>query len=69
MPATAGRGSATLRGIGVGRFTGPGAISWRGAVLYETQTPELSRLDGTAAVFEYEVDESSKSEGRLYEWK
>jgi hypothetical protein len=66
---TADGGSATFRGVGVGRFTKPGVTSWRGALFYETQTPELDRLNGIAAVFEYEVDESSKSEGRIFEWK
>src|SRR2546428_7651487 len=31
-------GSATFRGVGVGRFTGSGAISWRGALFYETDS-------------------------------
>jgi hypothetical protein len=66
---TASGGSATFRGTGVGRFVRPGALSWRGALFYETATPELARLNGIACVFEYEVDESSKSEGRLFEWK
>lgn len=66
---TADGGSATFRGFGVGTFTKPGVTSWRGAQFYETQTPELDRLNGIAAVFEYEVDENSKSEGRIFEWK
>ena len=62
-------GSATFRGRGVGKFVRPGVTSWRGALFYETATPELSRLNGIAVLFEYEVDESGKSEGHLYEWK
>lgn len=64
---TTGEG-ATFRGIGAGRFTRPGATSWRGALCYESSGPALSRLNGIAVVFEYEVDESGKSEGKLYEW-
>jgi len=66
---TADGGSATFRGTGVGRFTQPGVTSWRGALFYETATPELTRLNEIAVVFEYEVDESGKSEGHLFEWK
>jgi hypothetical protein len=64
---TADGGSATFRGTGVGRFTQPGVR--RGAVFYETATPELARLNDIALVFEYEVDEGGKSEGHLFEWK
>ena len=66
---TANGGSGTFRGVGVGRFTAPGIVSWRGALFYETDAPELAQLNGIATVFEYEVDESQKSEGRLFEWK
>lgn len=65
---TADGGSATFRGTGVGRFTRPG-ISWRGALFYETATSQLARLNDIAVLFEYEVDESGKSEGHLFEWK
>jgi len=66
---TANGGSATFRGTGVGRFVRPGAVSWRGALFYETASEELARLNGIAVAFEYETDESGKSEGRLHEWK
>ncbi len=60
---------ATYRGTGVGHFVRPGATSWRGAVFYETTAAKLARLNGIAVLFEYEVDESGKSEGHFYEWK
>jgi len=62
-------GSGTYRGVGVGRFTRPGAVTWRGSLFYESTSDELVRLNGIAVLFEYEIDESGKSEGRLYEWK
>ncbi|MFQ6393494.1 hypothetical protein ACLMAJ_08585 [Nocardia sp. KC 131] len=65
---TASGQTATFEGKGVGRFTGPGQISWRGALFYETDSEELSRLNGIATVFEYMVIDG-KSEGRLFEWK
>lgn len=66
---TSSGGSATFRGVGVGRFVRPGVTSWRGSLFFETASAELARLNGIAALFEYEIDESGKSEGRLFEWK
>jgi hypothetical protein len=60
---------ATFRGAGVGRFTGPGVTSWRGSLFFETGSAKLKSVNGIAVLFEYEVDESGKSEGRYYEWK
>jgi len=61
--------SATFRGAGVGTFVRPGVTSWRGTLLYESASPEFAALNGVAVLFEYEIDESGKSEGHLYEWK
>ena len=66
---TASGSAATFRAAGVGRFVRPGVMSWRGSLFYETAADELARLNGIAVLFEYEIDESGKSEGRLYEWK
>jgi hypothetical protein len=60
---------ATYRGAGVGRISRPGMTSWRGSLFYETTSAKLARLNGIAVVFEYEVDESGKSEGHYHEWK
>jgi hypothetical protein len=60
--------TATFTGTGVGRFTGPGQLTWRGALFYETTSAELSSLNGIAVLFEYQVADS-KSEGCLFEWK
>ena len=62
-------GNATFRGTGVGHFVRPGATRWVGSLFYETASGELERLNGIAVLFEYEVDESGKSEGKFYEWK
>jgi hypothetical protein len=61
--------AATFRGAGVGTFTRPGAMRWRGSLFYETQSGKLAALNGIAVAFEYDVDESGKSEGHFYEWK
>jgi hypothetical protein len=58
------------KGQGVGRFTGHGtAVSWRGSIFYQTTSARLARLNGTAAVFEYDTDESGKTEAKSFEWK
>jgi hypothetical protein len=60
---------ATWRGSGVGHFTDDGGVSYRGAIYYSSQSPGFARLNGTAAVFEYSVDASGKTESRLTEWR
>lgn len=65
---TASGQTATFTGHGVGGFTGPGQLTWRGALFYETTSDELSSLNGIAVVFEYQVADG-KSEGTLFEWK
>jgi hypothetical protein len=65
---TASGQTATFHGSGVGKFSGQGRVNYRGAIFYETTSQELSRLNGIAVVFEYEVTDRM-SEGRLYEWK
>jgi hypothetical protein len=60
---------ATWQGSGVGQFTPDGGVSYRGAIYYSSQTPGFSRLNGTAALFEYNVDASGKTESVLTEWK
>ena len=61
---------ATWSGQGVGRFTGKGrAVSWRGAIYYQTASQKLARLNGVAVIFEYEVDENDNTHAKLWEWK
>jgi hypothetical protein len=61
---------AAWRGQGVGRFTGHGtAVSWRGAIYFQTTSERMARLNGIAGVFEFETDESGKTEVKTYEWK
>ncbi len=40
----------TWKGQGIGRLTGVGAVSWRGAVYYQTASEKLARLNGIAGV-------------------
>jgi hypothetical protein len=54
----------------VGRMAGKGmAADWRGAAYYITSSERLSQLNGICGIFEFSVDESGKTEAKLYEWK
>jgi hypothetical protein len=66
---TADGEGGTLSGRGVGKFTAPGAVSWRGLLLYDISSGKLEGLNGMAVMFEYEVDAGGKSVGTFYEWK
>lgn len=58
----------TAQGIGTptGRGTG---INWRGVLMYSTTSEKFARMTKQPAVFEYDVDDGGKAEGRIYEWK
>jgi hypothetical protein len=61
---------ASWVGQGVGKLGPRGqAISYRGSIYYQSASPEWSRLNGVAAVFEYEVDEDGNTDSKIWEWK
>ena len=60
---------ATWVGQGVGTIKKDGAVSYRGAVYYQTSAAVWSRLNSVAAIFEYEVDAEGNSRSQLWEWK
>ena len=63
-------GIGTWSGTGVGRFTGKGsAVSFRGAVYFQTGAQQLARLNQVAVVYEWDVDENGSAEARFTEWK
>ena len=66
---TTGGDSITWKGAGVGTFKERGAVSYRGAVYYQTASPKLSRLNTVAGVFEFESDESGNIQSKVWEWK
>lgn len=59
---------ATWRGQGVGRITESGATEFRGAIYFQTASPNWARLNAIAVVYEYSADESGKTESKLWEW-
>ena len=62
-------GTVYGEGQGVGTLGRGQAISYRGAIYYQSQSPEWKRLNGVAAVFEYEVDEQGNTDAKIWEWK
>jgi hypothetical protein len=67
----AGKGGeqATFKAQGVGKLLDGGAVSYRGAQYYFSNSPKLSRLNTIAAVFEYEADADGNTKSKLWEWK
>ncbi|MFQ5871602.1 MAG: hypothetical protein ACE5IB_05555 [Candidatus Geothermarchaeales archaeon] len=61
---------ATWKAQGVGTPVGRGnAASWRGSLCFHTQSEKLARLNTTAVIFEYEIDEENNARGKYWEWK
>ena len=60
---------ATWVGQGVGTIKKDGAVSYRGAVYYQTSSARWSRLNSVAAIFEYEVDTEGNTRAQIWEWK
>jgi hypothetical protein len=60
---------ATWRGSGVGRMNEAGGSEFRGAIYFESASPRLVSLNGIAGVYEFSVDQSGKTEARIWEWK
>jgi hypothetical protein len=60
---------ATWVGQGVGTLKKDGAVSYRGALYYQSSSPRWSRLNSVAAIYEYEVDAQGNIRSQLWEWK
>ena len=61
--------TVTWVGQGIGRFSGPGSVSWRGSLLYRTSSERLARLNGLVGLFEFEVDAEGNTICKEWEWK
>jgi hypothetical protein len=67
-----GQGMATWKGQGIGKFTGPGKVSFRGSIFLKVPSiegGELSNLNNLVGVFEYETDENGNCSSKTWEWK
>ncbi|WP_372524922.1 hypothetical protein [Piscinibacter sp.] len=60
---------ATWTGQGVGTLKKDGAVSYRGAVYFQTASPKWARLNSLATLFEYEVDAQGNTRSQLFEWR
>jgi hypothetical protein len=60
---------ATFVGQGVGTIKKDGAVSYRGALYYQSSSARWSRLNSVAAIFEHEVDTEGNVRSQLWEWK
>jgi hypothetical protein len=61
--------TATWTGQGVGTMKKDGAISYRGAIYYQSAAPAWAKLNALAGVYEYEIDAQGNTKGQLWEWK
>jgi hypothetical protein len=60
---------ACYRATGTARMAkGPMPV-WRGVLYIQSPTPKWGTLNGTAIVYEYEVDENDNTHVKLWEWK
>ena len=62
-------GAASWKGSGIGTLKAGGAVSYRGAIYYQSTQQKLARLNGCAAVYEYDVDAEGNTVGKSWEWR
>jgi hypothetical protein len=67
--AMADGGLATWKGVGNGRHLADGAVSYRGALIFSSESKTLSRLNAVAGVFEFEVDAEGNTSSKIWEWR
>ncbi len=60
---------ASFKAAGVGKLLDGGAVSYRGASYYYSDSPNFRRLNSVAAVFEYSADADGNTKSKLWEWK
>jgi hypothetical protein len=60
---------ATFKAAGVGKLLDGGAVSYRGASYYYSESPNFRRLNGVAVVFEYSADVDGNTKSKSWEWK
>ena len=60
---------ATWKGQGVGVFQENGAITYRGAIYYQSASTRFERLNSIACVYEYAVNAEGNTSAKLYEWR
>lgn len=61
--------AGTWCGQGVGTLKKDGAVSYRGAIYFQSASPAWTRLNNLAVVYEYEVDAHGETKAQDWEWK
>lgn len=59
----------SFKGAGVGWFTGPGKVLYRGTLYFWTSSQKIARINKVATVYEYEADETGANIIKIWEWK
>jgi len=60
----------TWTAAGVGRFTGQGsAVSFRGAIYFQTVPEKLARLSQVGVLYEWDIDAHGNAQALFWEWK
>jgi hypothetical protein len=60
--------AAMMRVAGAGRLSS-GAVSYRGAAYFESESEKWKRLNTIAVVYEYEADADGNAKSKSWEWK
>jgi hypothetical protein len=60
---------ADPKAAGVGKLLDGGAVSYRGATYYYSDSPNFRRLNAVAVVFEYSADADGNTKSKAWEWK
>jgi hypothetical protein len=62
-------GLATFRATGIGHFTEDGGAMFKGVAYFQTKAPSLSSLNGSAVVYNWDVDAEGNAQWELWEWR
>ena len=60
---------ASFKAAGVGKLLDGGAVSYRGASYYYSDSPNFRRLNAVAVIFEYSADADGNTKSKSWEWK
>jgi hypothetical protein len=60
---------ATFKAAGVGKLLDGGAVSYRGASYYYSDSQNFRHLNAVAVVFEYSADADGNTKSKSWEWK
>jgi len=67
--ATAEGDMATWKGYAQGRVMPGGAVSYRGALFFQTASQKLAGLTAAPAVFEFDSDAQGNTHSKSWQWK